>query len=91
MKCSLSSQYLKTAEHVNIFTEGLNRKELVALVEGALLGAYAWKKYVKKDPKNPEKDKTVHMAGDAKLLEIGEGTSEIHRGIIARGIGLEVA
>lgn len=28
---------------------------------------------------------------DAKLLEIGEGTSEIHRGIIARGLGLEAA
>ncbi len=25
---------------------------------------------------------------DAKLLEIGEGTSEIHRGIVARGLGL---
>lgn len=26
---------------------------------------------------------------DAKLLEIGEGTSEIHRGIVARGMGLK--
>ena len=28
---------------------------------------------------------------DAKLLEIGEGTSEIHRGIVARSLGLEAA
>ena len=27
---------------------------------------------------------------DAKLLEVGEGTSEIHRGIVARNLGLEV-
>ncbi len=66
---ALYSQYLKEAVDVNIFTEGMGRKDLVAVAEGALLGMYAWKKYVTKDHKNIEKDKTVHMAGDAKLLE----------------------
>ncbi len=65
----LSSQFLKSAEHVNIFTEGMGRKDLTAVAEGVMLGSYIWKKYLTIDGKKIPKDKTVHIAADAKLLE----------------------
>jgi leucyl aminopeptidase len=69
VKSSLFSQFLASADRVNIFTEGMGRKELVAVAEGVLLGSYAWDKYVTKDAEKKPKEKTVHVAGDAKLFE----------------------
>jgi butyryl-CoA dehydrogenase len=38
-----------------------------------------------------EESPVARLYRDAKILEIGEGTSEIQRLVIARGLGLPVA
>jgi butyryl-CoA dehydrogenase len=38
-----------------------------------------------------EDSPVARLYRDAKILEIGEGTSEIQRLVIARGLGLPVA
>ncbi|VAX38240.1 Cytosol aminopeptidase PepA [hydrothermal vent metagenome] len=64
---ALLSSYLNEIKDVEIGLSNENFDEVIAVIEGALIGTYAWKKYLTKDKKNKTVDqKNIFIVTDKK-------------------------
>ena len=69
VRCALLSPYLKKHTNVNIMTTDIDNEGIVALVEGASLGGYEWKKYLTQEKEEKINDKIIHLMGNKQLIQ----------------------